>query len=550
MNKTIRDTIALLQPGERRQLLGQSLAVLFITFLDIAALAALLALINFYTGQQAATPGFLHTLLPEHHALLPFTALLLLFLMKNLLGFFIFRSQSRFNYAVALRMARNQLLHFLNGPFTESIEVNHARQQHSIHHQPIEFAHHVLFGLQQIFTEIVLILCIMVVLCLYNPLLFLLLLVVFLPPVLIAVFYANRKIKHIKANLKDDAHKTIQYLDEALDSFVETSIYNKQDFFVRRFFSFQQKMNRHLSNLQLVQWVPSKLAELFSIIGLLLIIGLSQAFELDASLINIGIFTAAAYKIIPGVVKIANLGTLVKTYRHTVYDLAAPGSGQAEESGQPAPITSIAIRELSFSYRQKPVLQQCSATLAPGDFAWITGSSGKGKTTLINLLLGFLEENDGSILFNNEVQTPAMRRKHHLYFSYVRQQHFLLNDTLAHNIALENKDIDEPRLLQAIQLSGLSPVIAGKPEGIHTLISENGKNFSGGQRQRIALARALYKEAPVIILDEPFNELDEASERELHTLFRNIAATGKIVLLLSHSSFSMEYCNKKIDLDA
>src|SRR5205085_1915086 len=108
---------------------------------------------------------------------------------------------------------------------------------------------------------------------------------------------------------------------------------------------------------------------------------------------------------------------------------------------------------------------------------------------------------------------------------------------------------DKLRLAQAIEESGLKPFIDTFPEGTDKLISDNGKNISGGQRQRIALARSLYRDADMLILDEPFSEMDEQSERQLLEHFRALAASGKIVLLVSHSSHAQAYCNKIILLD-
>jgi ABC-type bacteriocin/lantibiotic exporter with double-glycine peptidase domain len=104
-------------------------------------------------------------------------------------------------------------------------------------------------------------------------------------------------------------------------------------------------------------------------------------------------------------------------------------------------------------------------------------------------------------------------------------------------------------LNQVIVSTGLLPFITKFPEGIQKIITENGKNISGGQRQRITIARALYKNADLIILDEPFNELDEESEMALLSHFKQLANAGKMVLLITHNRTSLSFCNKIISLD-
>ena len=133
--------------------------------------------------------------------------------------------------------------------------------------------------------------------------------------------------------------------------------------------------------------------------------------------------------------------------------------------------------------------------------------------------------------------------------AYVKQTTFLLHDSILHNITLYKEDIDEKKLAEIISVSGLTTWISQLPDGIHTIITENGKNISGGQRQRIAIARALFKDAPIVILDEPFNELDETSEMELLNYFKQLSRAGKIVLLVTHHSGSLSFCDNIIFLN-
>src|SRR5439155_23682825 len=150
-------------------------------------------------------------------------------------------------------------------------------------------------------------------------------------------------------------------------------------------------------------------------------------------------------------------------------------------------------------------------SLEKGDFAAITGRSGRGKTTILNLLLGFLQANSGEIIINGTEMLPEQIKKFWPSIAYVRQQSFLIHDSILKNITLEEDEHEDNALSFALKVSGVSEMAAVFPDGIQQVITENGKNISGGQQQRIGLARALYKNADLILLDEPFNELDEAS---------------------------------------
>jgi ABC-type bacteriocin/lantibiotic exporter with double-glycine peptidase domain len=121
-------------------------------------------------------------------------------------------------------------------------------------------------------------------------------------------------------------------------------------------------------------------------------------------------------------------------------------------------------------------------------------------------------------------------------------------DTLLANITLNGLQYQVPRLQKALDIAGISEWMPALPAGINTLLTENGKNISGGQRQRIALARALYKEADVLLLDEPFSELDEKAEETLLQHLQQLAASGKIIILITHNKKSLQVCNKIITL--
>ncbi len=124
-----------------------------------------------------------------------------------------------------------------------------------------------------------------------------------------------------------------------------------------------------------------------------------------------------------------------------------------------------------------------------------------------------------------------------------------MHDSILNNITLDGKPGDEQKITEAIKQSGLTALVDSFPEKWNKTIAENGKNISGGQKQRIAIARALYKEADLILLDEPFNELDEASEASLLSLFRQLAQSGKTIVLITHNRQSLSSCNKILSLD-
>ncbi|MDP9041296.1 MAG: ATP-binding cassette domain-containing protein [Bacteroidota bacterium] len=179
----------------------------------------------------------------------------------------------------------------------------------------------------------------------------------------------------------------------------------------------------------------------------------------------------------------------------------------------------------------------------------ITGISGKGKTTLINIILGFLSPDSGTIYMNGQAAGGELRRHYWSRISYIKQQHFFLHASIAENITLQEKGYDNKRHEQIQEITAKHKSIGRFPIALDTLITENGKNFSGGQRQRFILARALYKDFDLLILDEPFSELDNSAEIDLLRKLQELTVKGKIVLLITHNKEALCYCNKKILMD-
>jgi len=168
---------------------------------------------------------------------------------------------------------------------------------------------------------------------------------------------------------------------------------------------------------------------------------------------------------------------------------------------------------------------------------------------LINLLLGFLEPYGGSISLNNIIVNAGDRQHFWKRISYLKQQPLLIYDSILTNITLSESSVDFQKLEEVTRVTGLTEVIASYPEGFNKVITENGKNLSGGQRQRLMMARALYNPFDLLILDEPFSELDRDSENCLLNYLNELALSGKMVLLITHSKESLSFCNKIISLD-
>lgn len=545
------DIISILSPGEKKKFYSLVVLDLLVSLLDIAFLVALLYVVGFYTKTyQAETIFFLQVSVFEKNPLLLISVFFVLFALKNLFGYLVTRMQFRFVYKVASRISEDNLKKYLQSDFNEYISVDSSVQIRKISQQPIEYSHHVLRGLQTIISNTILLVITIIPILIFSSTMFLLLVLVLIPPVMLTIIFTKKKLAAIRAGGKENREKAIQHLQEALSGFVEINIFQQKDFFIRRYARFQDKFNESLAELQVVQSLPSKLMEVFAVFGLFVLVTATTLLGIKDSLhvLLIGGFMAAAYKIIPGIVKILNSREQIKTYGFTVEDLLlikpeTPGVANLMEDF----IEKIECRNLSFSYKEKKVIDHISFQLKRTDFAGLSGISGAGKTTLLNILLGFLEQEQGEIKFNEKATTNADRRTYWNRISYARQQPFFMHESIRTNILFDQGEETE-RLEKILKVTGLDKMLSEIQGGINSLLSENAKNISGGQRQRIIMARTLYKDADLYIFDEPFNELDRDSSNALLSYLQTLAASGKIILLVTHDASSLSWCNQLISV--
>jgi ABC-type multidrug transport system fused ATPase/permease subunit len=551
MKRILTNSLALLTRPERRRMGMLVVLDTVISLADIASLAWLLFIVHLYTGQGATGHlAFLPDWLQNNHSLLPIALFLLLFSGKNLAGFLVYRAQCRFISGVATRIAHKRLLHYLEGAYTNYVNVDSSVHIRNISYQPIDFGQHVLGGIQQIITQCILIVLAIAGILLFNVQLFLLLFGLLLPPVVLIFYLVKKKLKRVRQEVRTSSEKALQYLQEALNGFVESNIYHKNEAFLERYMDRQRAFNRHFTEVLITQGIPSRLMEVFALLGLFILVALSQWSGNTGSdtLLTIGAFMAAAYKIIPGIVKVLTLSGQINTYAYTTEELTGQTTATSPIVPQQVPIQSLQFNQVHFKYGTDTILRNLSWTIEPGDFIGLAGHSGTGKTTVLNLLLGFLDPAGGSILVNGQVTGQEERRQYWSSISYVKQQPFLTHDTILHNITLNGRLCNEQKLEGAIQAAGLHHLINSFTEKQDKVLAENGKNISGGQRQRIAIARALYKDADLIILDEPFNELDAKAEQAMLQHFKELTQQGKMVILITHNQQSLSFCNKIISL--
>jgi len=540
---------SILTPNEKVKMCLHAALDSLIGLLDIVFLAGLVLIINLYTttGIIAGNYAYFQSVAGKD-PLLYIGAFFVLFSLKNWLGYLLSRKQYNFFYSVASRLSKRNVLHYLHGGYAQFVNTDSSVYFRKISQQPIEFSNYILTNIQQIISQGILVIFTIAGILLYHPRLFVSLFCLLIPPVILLAWFIKRKLKNIRTNIKISSQLTIQHLQESLSGYVESNIYEKTGFFTGRYYRYQRQMNDNIATQQSLQSLPSRLIEVFAVLGFFILIAVNKlsANTSAISLLTIGVFMAATYKIIPGIIKILNSAGQIKTYQFTLEDLARDNdeTSVAESVIPSDPITSIQFESIHFRYQRHSVLSGISFQLNPGDFAGMSAASGKGKTTIVNLLLGFLEPADGVIAINHKIANAATRQHYRRRISYVKQQPFFIHDSILKNITLADDQYDRVKLEEVISFCGIDQLLEKYPEDLEKVVKENGKNISGGQRQRIMLARALYHDFDLLILDEPFGEMDDDSEKGILEQLQLLARQGKMILFITHNKSSLSFCNK------
>lgn len=548
MKRIVQHIFQALTTHEKRQFFTITLFEVLLSIADVGCMAALVWLTSIYSGMTQ----LLENSYFEHGSLIPFFILLVLFVIKNFFAAISLKKQYHFVYDVALRISSENLISYFKSDYTDYVQTDSAVYSRKIAQEPIEFAYYVLRSLQQITGQVLLLLITVAAILAYSPAMFLLLFLVLAPPVVLCASIIKKKTSRLKLSVKENSEKSLQHLHEALAGFVEANLYNAQPFFIKRFAHYQQKMNNSLAGQQSIQSMPTGFMEVFAVAGLFVLIALNRYLSGTAhvQIIMLGAFLAAAYKIIPGIVKILNASGLIKAYAYSIHPISKnhPDNIKTAATNLSDEISSIEFKDVSFGYNSKYILNNINLHLERGDIAGIHGLSGKGKTTAVHLLLGFLTPSSGSIKINGRDTSSQERQQAGDLIAYVKQQPFIFRDSILNNITFGQEQVATNKVEHIISATGMQHVIDNTTPATSTGVSDSGKNLSGGQRQRITIARALYKKADLIILDEPFKELDAASEAALLTYFQSLAAQGKIILLITHNKNSLAYCNKTIEI--
>jgi len=355
----------------------------------------------------------------------------------------------------------------------------------------------------------------------------------------------KKKLKKHSEVISKYLGKNIILVDDLFKGFREAKIFNFEKFLIDSFDSFKIKITRSIGSNLILQGTPKfffEIVAIFCVVLIILIFSLNS--EFNNSLPVIGVYIVAGYKLMPGLQSILFAASSIRGSRNSLQKLYKVMNNKKflAEKFILKKINKIKLRKFEFRYQDKIIFKDSNFELNKGTITGLSGESGIGKSTLIDLIIGFKNISRGSIQINNNI-VSAKNNKTYMNTSLVSQNTFLLNDTLIKNITFQNSlhKRDYENLLKILKILKLKNCFKDN-KIININIKEFGKNLSGGQIQRIGLARALYKNSEILILDEFTSSLDEKTEK---LIFQNLNKifSNKIVFIITHRPNLLKYCD-------
>ncbi len=537
--------------------------ILVSTFLELIGIGMIIPVLEIFVNENAVKTNrftlFFFNLFQfdnQNQFILFFSIILVLFfLVKGILLAIIIKFTIFFANFLNYHWTSNLFKVYTSQPYiffsknNSSILIRNLKDEigHTVHGIILQFSH--------LIAETFLVLGILIFLLYLQPLMTFLALIYF---VLInfSYFYVTKKFLYSWGQQRQ-YYEGLRFknLIQTFNGIKEIKLNSSENEFTEMYFNHSKKSITLDGKSNFINALPRLMFEIFSIVVFVIfiyVIILSQKPLLEFVPI-MGVFAFSAFKLLPSSNKILNCFQLIRYHLPSFYIVKDELNLSSKNSDfiNSKSITfnkDINFQNISISYDNNLILENLNFQINKNEFIGIIGQSGSGKSTLINLLLGLIKpdhgdiKSDGVSIYNSE---KNWKQK----ISFIPQEIFLFDDSIKKNVAftINEKLIDEKRVLESIKKANLSTFVENLNNGINTTVGERGLKISGGQKQRIGIARALYKKSEILIFDEATSNLDQKTENELMSSILNFKGK-KTIIIIAHRMNIIKQCDKVYEI--
>ena len=569
MLKILRKLNVVLDARQKLQMAGIVFLLLIGAVLESLGIGLILPVVTVLVDPEAVTKSALLSgigerfglVTPTQMAVFFMTAIIAVFVIKNVFLYFVNVIQLRFVFKNQLRTSRRLLVNFLKRPYAYYLDADTSVIQRMISADVVNM-YLLIRSLLQLISEVI-VFVMLVLMCMLRDVKMTLTFGAVLLATLLIIKYAIKPVMNRAGKGNQDNYAgMLKQIIEVVSGIKEIKIMGREDAFINEYTAYGERYIDAMQTFNLYSATPRLLIETVAIatlIGYILVVMLNGT-PPEAMVSQMTVLAAAAARLMPSANRINNYQTTMAYSEPNFFNVsdnlqeevndesvdyeARAYTGRATVSRLPVK-EAIRLHDITFSYPGTTVnvLEHADMTVPAGKSVGIVGASGAGKTTIVDVMLGLLEQQEGTVTADG-VNIRDNYRGWLKNIGYIPQTIFLSDDSIRRNVAfgVPPELIDDDRVWAALKEAQLDEYVKGLELGLDAPVGERGVKLSGGQRQRIGIARALYEDPEVLVLDEATSALDNETEHAIMESI-NLLHGKKTLVIIAHRLQTIEQCD-------
>lgn len=562
----ITQVFSILPKRRRKQIPILVFAMLIGAGFEVVGIGLVMPLIDIISDSDNTVTEYLRSELPslsgENIVLLSVSLFALIYVLKGFYLSALAWLAGRFTYAVKADVSNDLMEIYLIAPYEYHLQKNSAQLIRNLTTETVQLVQNALNPMLTILTESIVIISVGVFLMVIEPIATLIVMLL-----LASLSFAFQRLlggytKSLGKVRQNADGMVIQKSQEALGGIKDVKVLGKEQQFLKQF----RFYNHTSSDVSAKQYTLGQLPRMYLetigvlVFSILIVLLMAKGDDFRQVIPTLGVFALAAFRLLPSANRVlsginslrfadavvTSLKDQLKANTLTVPNAPTGNTNMAHFSFQ----RGIDIDNLCYQYpgTYELALSGINFSIAKGESIGIIGKSGAGKSTLSDAILGLLKPSAGAIYVDG-VDVYEDIKSWQSLIGYVQQDIYLLDDSIRSNIAFGeiDHDIDANRINDAINEAQLDEFVASLPEGIDTHLGERGVRLSGGQKQRIGIARALYRNTPILVFDEATSALDNETETEIVSAIKSFKGV-RTTIVIAHRLSTIEHCDRVIEL--
>ncbi len=503
----------------------------------------------------------LHMTSPAQMARLIMVLLVLIFVVKNIFLYFLNVVQLRFVYTNQFATSRRMMINFMKRPYEYYLNADTSVIQRNIT-SDVNNMYGLILSVLQLISEMIVFACLVIILLTQDPGMTAFIASLLIVVLLIIKFVIKPVMQKAGQDNQDYYSGLYKWIDESVTGIKEIKIGAKENYFINGYADCGKGYVNAVQKYNLYNSTPRLLIETVAIAGMIgyMLFVSAGGTDLKAILPQLMVLAAAAARLLPSANRINNYMTSISYFEPFFMNVSDnlqeeihddqisydPSTYTEKVAAEKLPVHQcIDLKDITYRYpnSDRYVLEHADMQIPVGQSVGIVGTSGAGKTTIVDVMLGLLRPENGQILADG-VEVREHYRSWLKNIGYIPQTIFMIDASIRKNVAFgyADEDIDDAKVWQALKEAQLDDYVRSLPEGLDTGIGERGIRLSGGQRQRIGIARALMEDPEVLVLDEATSALDNETEAAIMDSINRLHGR-KTLVIIAHRLQTIEKCD-------